>query len=82
MHTHDCLLGQSEKPDNSIFSHTVMYMLELHVDKINYKVLQVIVSFCFMSLKSNSEDSDTGTLLVHCIVPENIHTFPTEGIFF
>ena len=34
----------------------------------SYKVLQVIVSFCFISLKSNSEDSDTGTVLVLCLL--------------
>ena len=32
--------------------------------KNSFKVLQVIVSFCFISLKSTSEESDTGTVLM------------------
>ena len=33
----------------------------------------MIVSFCFISLKSNSEESDTGTALVHCTTVDNIY---------
>jgi len=36
-------------------------------------VLQFIVSFCFIPLKSNSEDSDTGTDLIHCTTVDNIY---------
>lgn len=47
--------------------------LNVSVYKKSFKVLKVIVSFCFISLKSNSEDSDTGTVLVHCTIVDNIY---------